>query len=57
MGILIAQKWIDKVVQVKRVSERLILIRVAVGVRVINIVSAYELQVGRPYQEKENFFV
>jgi hypothetical protein len=56
VGILIAEKWIDKVVQINRVSERVILLRIAVGDTVVNIVSAYAPQVGRPYQEKEEFW-
>ena len=41
VGILVAEKWIDKVIEVKRVNERIILVRIVVGKCVVNLVSAY----------------
>src|SRR5206468_1491119 len=57
VGILVAEKWLEKVVEVKRINERLMLVRLTVGVRVVNIVSAYAPQAGRPYAEKEEFWL
>ena len=39
VGILVAEKWIEKVIEVKRISERIIVLRVTVGKSVVNIVS------------------
>src|SRR5206468_934019 len=57
VGILVAEKWLEKVVEVKRMNERLMLVRLTVGVRVVNIVSAYAPQAGRSYAEKEEFWL
>lgn len=54
VGVMVAEKWIEHVVEVKRVSERLLLLRVAVGKIILNIVSVYAPQVGRPMEEKED---
>jgi hypothetical protein len=57
VGILIAEKYVDKVVEVRRVSDRLILLRLLVGKTIVNVISAYAPQVGRPEREKEDFWV
>ena len=38
VGVLVAEKWIDKVIEVKRVSERILVLRVAVGKSVLWLV-------------------
>ena len=42
--------------EVRRVSERLMVVRVIVGRTVLNLISAYAPQAGRPMPEKEEFF-
>ena len=56
VGILVEEKWIEKVIEVKRVSERVMLVRVLVGKQVLNLVSVYAPQVGRTMDEKEDFW-
>ena len=56
VGLLVADRWIDKVLEVKRVSERLMVVRVIVGRTVLNLISAYAPQAGRHMPEKEEFF-
>jgi len=56
VGILVSRKWIENVIEVKRVSERILLLRLGIGKKVINLVSAYAPQVGRAKEEKEQFF-
>src|SRR5208282_6513139 len=56
VGILVAEKWIEKVIEVKRISERIMMLRVTVGKNVLNIVSVYAPQVGRSTEEKEEFY-
>ena len=54
VGLLVADRWIEKVLEVKRVSERLMVVRVIVGRTVLNLISAYAPQAGRPRPEKED---
>lgn len=56
VGILVAERWIDKVIEVKRFSERIMLLRVIVGKSVVCLVSVYAPQVGRGQEEKEEFY-
>src|SRR5271157_5364162 len=56
VGILVAEKWIEKVIEVKRISERIVVLRVTVSKSVLNIVSVYAPQVGRSTEEKEEFY-
>jgi hypothetical protein len=57
VGVLVAERWIDSVVEVKRVSERVIVLRLAIGKSVLNVVSVYAPQVGRTAVEKEEFYI
>jgi hypothetical protein len=56
VGVLVAKKWVESVLEVKRVSERLLVLRVIVGKSILNLISAYAPQVGRTMEEKEEFF-
>ena len=56
VGLLVAERWIEKVLEVRHVSERLMVVRVIVGRTVLNLISAYAPQAGRPMPEKEEFF-
>ena len=56
-GVLVAEKWIDSVVEVRRVSERVMVLRLAIGKSVLNVVSVYAPQVGRTIEEKEEFYI
>jgi hypothetical protein len=57
VGLMVAEKWVDCVLEVKRVNDRIIVVRVNVGIWVLNLVSVYAPQVGRPMVEKENFYM
>ena len=56
VGFLVRESWVDKVLQVKRCSERIMVLRIRVGKLVLCVVSVYAPQVGRPMEEKEEFF-
>ena len=56
VGVLVAERWIDKVIEVRRVSERVMVLRVVVGKTVVNLVSMYAPQAGRGIEEKEEFY-
>jgi hypothetical protein len=55
VGVMVSEKWFEHVVGVSRVNERLLCLRLAVGKIVLNVVSVYAPQVGRPMEEKEEF--
>ena len=45
------------VIEVRKLSERIMLIRVAIGTNILNIISGYVPQMGRPTEEKEEFLI
>jgi hypothetical protein len=56
VGIFVDRKWIDSIVDVKRVNERIIAIKLIIGARLLNVVSAYAPQSGRSNEEKDDFW-
>jgi exonuclease III len=56
VGILISEAFVDKVIAVNRVNERLMRIKMSIGKRLVNVISAYAPQVGRTDDEKERFW-
>ena len=57
VGVMVADRWVDCVLEVKRVNDRIMMVRVNVGKWVIKLVSVYAPQVGRPFEEKERFYL
>ena len=55
VGIILSRKWKDNVVDVRRVSDRLMGIKVKGGQEMITIILAYGSQVGCAEEEKEAF--
>lgn len=56
VGIVIAARFLDNVLQVNKVSDRLICIKLVLGTEIWNIVSAYAPQTGCQDSEKEAFW-
>ncbi|MBJ5695526.1 hypothetical protein JGG83_23020, partial [Salmonella enterica subsp. enterica serovar Derby] len=56
VGILIAEKWSDKVVEVKRVNEHLVTVKMVIGMKLVNMVLAHAPQSGRSDDEKDEFW-
>ena len=56
VGVIVSEEFIDKVVEVTRVSERLMMVKLIVGKCLMNVVAAYALQTGRSQEEKDNFW-
>jgi exonuclease III len=56
VGILVKMNWAEKVVEVKRVNDRLIALKMVWGKKVLNIVAAYAPQMGRSAEEKDKFW-
>jgi exonuclease III len=56
VDVMIAREWIESVVEVHRVSDRMMVLSVSIGKVVLHLVSIYAPQVGRPMEEKEEFY-
>ena len=56
VGVMVAERWIDKVIEVRRFSARIMLLRVIVGKSVLCLVTVYAPQAGREQEEKEEFY-
>ena len=51
-----AEKWIEKVFEVKRVSDRIILVKIIVGQQVLCLLSVYAPQCGLSDSVKDLFY-
>ena len=56
VGVFIAERWIDSVVNVVRVNERIMYVKLVIGEQIGNIVSAYAPQVGLSAEEKDDLW-
>ena len=56
VGIFIAEKWVDKVIDVKRVNDRIIVVKFLIGKRIATAVSVYTPQCGLSEEEKDKFY-
>ena len=56
VGVFIAERWIDSVVNVVGVNERIMYVKPVIGKQIVNIVSAYAPQVGLSAEEKDDFW-
>ena len=56
VGLVLAEKWIDKVFDVKRFSDRVMLVKLILGMSVVTFFSVYAPQSGLPDSEKNNFY-
>ena len=54
--MFIAERWIDSVVNVVRVNERIMYVKLVIGKPIAIIVSAYAPQVGSSAEEKKDFW-
>jgi hypothetical protein len=56
VGIMVHEKWFANVLETRRISERILVLRVRIGSRVLCVVSVYAPQAGRPEEEKVEFY-
>ena len=56
VGVFIAERWIDSAVNVVRVNERIMYVKLVIGKHIVNIDSAYAPQVGLSAEEKDDFW-
>ena len=55
-GVLVSDKFVDKVVEVKRMRDRLMMVKLVIGKCLINVISGYVPQVGRSQFQKDIFW-
>ena len=53
--MLIAESWIDSVVDVVRVNVRIMYVKLVIGKHIVNSVLAYAPQMGLSAEEKDDF--
>ena len=56
VGIFIAEEWVDKVIDVKRVNDCIIVVKFLIGKRIVTAVSVYTPQCGLSEEEKDKFY-
>ena len=56
VGIILHRKWQDNILDLKQKSDRVMSIKLVVGKRMLNIISAYAPQTGCSQEEKEHFY-
>ena len=56
VGVMLAEKWIEAVLSVKRLNHRCMQIRFLVGTVIINVISCYAPQAGLSAEEKDEFY-
>jgi len=55
VGILVVKELVDFVVEVRRKSDRIMAIKVVVGLEILHVVSVYASQTGLPDDIKRQF--
>jgi len=56
VGIFVAEKWVDSVLSVERLSERVLLLKMVLGDCLLNVFTIYPPHSGKPDEEKESFW-
>ncbi|KAF7690283.1 hypothetical protein C0J45_19462 [Silurus meridionalis] len=56
VGVILKEEYIKSVVEVKRVSDRVMIVKLEVEVVMLNVISAYAPQVGCEIEEKKKFW-
>ena len=56
VAIAVAEKWVEKVIEVVGVYDRLMMVVMVVGKEISKFISAYALQVGCQKEYKEEFY-
>ena len=56
IGIILSKEWQDKILKIKRISDRIMTMKLVSGNTMLNIISGYAPQVGCSQQEKDQFY-
>ena len=51
---MLAERWVDKVFEVQRISDRILQLKLVIGSAVFTFLAVYAPQVGLPEVEKEH---
>jgi len=54
VGMFVAEKWVDSVEKVERLSERVLILKMVLDNSFMNVLTVFSLG-GKPEEEKENF--
>ena len=57
VGIILKKEHVDRVVELQRVTDRIICLKMELDGLMLNVISAYALQVGCICEEKETFWL
>ena len=57
VGVLVAERWFYKMMEVNSFSARLMVVRDMIGKSVLNLISVYAPQIGRSMDEKVEFYI
>ena len=55
VGLLISDRWIDRIVDVKRVNERIMCLKVLISDKLVTCICVYAPQTGRSAEKKDSF--
>ena len=56
VAILLAEKWAENVIDVNRVNDRIMFVKLLLGKSIVVLVSVYAPQQGHPDSEKDTFY-
>ena len=56
VGIMVAEKWVEKVLEVRRVNARVIVLKLLFDKHILTVVSTYAPQIGLSEEEKDEFW-
>ena len=56
VGILVAEEWTGNIQKVEKVSDRLLVMKLVTDKHLLNLISVYAPQAGRPAEEKDAFW-
>jgi len=56
IGIFVAEKWVDSVVSGKRHSKRVLILKMILESRLLNVLTVYATHSGKLEEEKESFW-
>ena len=56
VGIMVAEKWVEKVLEVRRVNARVIVRKLLFDKHILTVVSTYASQIGLSGEEEDDFW-
>ena len=56
VGIMVAEKWVEKMLEVRRVNARVVVLKLLFDKRILTVVSTYAPQIGLSEDEKDEFW-